>query len=169
MTNEEKRADDLRRAAARETGQLHVEPWRFVDEDEQARWLRKAAAEKPNGTRNARPRKSSGFTPASDSQRSKVKGQPCIVIREDDPCHGPVQPAHVIDRSLGGDGDELGVVPLCHHHHDAYDNLRTLSIFAQLSPEELEAGFRRLEQAVAADPDAPSPVFAEPLLTLERS
>lgn len=29
-------------------------------------------------------------------------------------------------------------------------------------------GFRHLEQAVAADPDAPAPVFAEPLLMLER-
>lgn len=45
--------------------------------------------------------------------------------------------------------------------------LRTLSFFAQLSPDELEAGFRRLEEAVAADPGAPAPVFAEPLLTLE--
>lgn len=47
--------------------------------------------------------------------------------------------------------------------------LRTLSFFAQLSPDEMEAGFRRLEQAVAADPDAPAPVFAEPLLTLEQA
>jgi ubiquinone/menaquinone biosynthesis C-methylase UbiE len=46
--------------------------------------------------------------------------------------------------------------------------LRTLSFFAQLSPEELEAGFRRLEEAVAADPGAPAPAFSEPLLTLER-
>ncbi|WP_344835403.1 hypothetical protein [Nonomuraea dietziae] len=46
--------------------------------------------------------------------------------------------------------------------------LRTLSFFAQLSPDELEAGFRRLEQAVAADPGAPAPAFSEPLLTLER-
>ncbi|MFF0372287.1 class I SAM-dependent methyltransferase [Micromonospora sp. NPDC005087] len=45
--------------------------------------------------------------------------------------------------------------------------LRTLSFFAQLSPDDLETGFRRLEQAVAAHPDAPAPVFAEPLLTLE--
>jgi ubiquinone/menaquinone biosynthesis C-methylase UbiE len=45
--------------------------------------------------------------------------------------------------------------------------LRTLSFFAQLDPDELETGFRRLEEAVAADPDAPAPVFAEPLLTLE--
>jgi ubiquinone/menaquinone biosynthesis C-methylase UbiE len=46
--------------------------------------------------------------------------------------------------------------------------LRTLSFFAQLGPDELEAGFRNLEQAVAADPSAPAPVFSEPLLTLER-
>ncbi len=46
--------------------------------------------------------------------------------------------------------------------------LRTLSFFAQLSPDELETGFRRLEQAVAADPGAPAPVLSEPLLTLER-
>lgn len=45
--------------------------------------------------------------------------------------------------------------------------LRTLSFFAQLGTDEVEAGFRRLEQAVAADPGAPAPVFAEPLLTLE--
>ena len=46
--------------------------------------------------------------------------------------------------------------------------LRTLSFFAQLSPDEVETGFRRLEEAVAADPGAPTPVFSEPLLTLER-
>ncbi|MFC6080541.1 class I SAM-dependent methyltransferase [Sphaerisporangium aureirubrum] len=46
--------------------------------------------------------------------------------------------------------------------------LRTLSFFAHLGPNEVETGFRRLEQVVAADPDAPAPVFSEPLLTLER-
>lgn len=46
--------------------------------------------------------------------------------------------------------------------------LRTLSFFAQLSPDEVETGFRRLERAVAADPGVPGPVFSEPLLTLER-
>jgi SAM-dependent methyltransferase len=45
--------------------------------------------------------------------------------------------------------------------------LRTFSFFAQLSPGESEAGFRRLEQVVAADPGAPSPPLSEPLLTLE--
>ena len=46
--------------------------------------------------------------------------------------------------------------------------LRTLSFFAQLTPEEVEDGLRRLEQAVAADPGALAPVLSEPLLTLER-
>ena len=45
--------------------------------------------------------------------------------------------------------------------------LRTLSFFGQRSPDEMEVGFRRLERAVATNPDAPAPVFAEPLLTLE--
>jgi ubiquinone/menaquinone biosynthesis C-methylase UbiE len=46
--------------------------------------------------------------------------------------------------------------------------LRTLSTFAYLTPDELDAGFRRLEEAVAADPDGS--VLADPatLLTLER-
>jgi ubiquinone/menaquinone biosynthesis C-methylase UbiE len=47
--------------------------------------------------------------------------------------------------------------------------LRTFSFFAQLSPAETEAGLRALDRAVARDPHAPSPTFAEPLLTLERS
>lgn len=47
--------------------------------------------------------------------------------------------------------------------------LRTLSFFGQLTPDEIDLGFRRLEAAVAAAPDAPAPVFAEPLLTLELS
>ena len=46
--------------------------------------------------------------------------------------------------------------------------LRTLSFFAQLTADEVELGLRRLEQVVAEDPGAPSPVFPEPLLTLER-
>jgi ubiquinone/menaquinone biosynthesis C-methylase UbiE len=47
--------------------------------------------------------------------------------------------------------------------------LRTLSFFAQLSPEEIETGFGRLEQAVAGDPDAPVPPLTEPLLTLSSA
>jgi ubiquinone/menaquinone biosynthesis C-methylase UbiE len=42
--------------------------------------------------------------------------------------------------------------------------LRTLSFFAQLGPDELEAGFRRLAEL---EPGEPAPTFAEPLLVLE--
>jgi SAM-dependent methyltransferase len=63
----------------------------------------------------------------------------------------------VAEPSYGTRGDMLGRL-----------RLRTLSFFAQLSPDEVETGFRRLEQAVAADPGAPVPGLSEPLLTLER-
>jgi ubiquinone/menaquinone biosynthesis C-methylase UbiE len=46
--------------------------------------------------------------------------------------------------------------------------MRTHSTFAHFTPDELETGFRRLEQAVAADPDAPAPPDPATLLTLER-
>jgi ubiquinone/menaquinone biosynthesis C-methylase UbiE len=46
--------------------------------------------------------------------------------------------------------------------------LRTLSTFAYFTPEELETGFRQLEQAVAADPGARVPGYPASLLTLER-
>ena len=46
--------------------------------------------------------------------------------------------------------------------------LRTYSTFAYFTPDELETGFRRLEQAVAADPDAPVPDVPATILTLER-
>jgi SAM-dependent methyltransferase len=63
----------------------------------------------------------------------------------------------VTEPSYGTRGDMLGRL-----------RLRTLSFFAQLTPEEVEDGLGRLEQAVAADPGAPAPVLSEPLLTLER-
>ena len=46
--------------------------------------------------------------------------------------------------------------------------LRPYSTFAYFTPDELEAGFRRLEQAVAADPDAPVPDVPATMLTLEH-
>jgi ubiquinone/menaquinone biosynthesis C-methylase UbiE len=47
-------------------------------------------------------------------------------------------------------------------------HLRTLSFFAQLTPDEVETGLRRLDEVVAADPGAPSPALSEPLLTFEQ-
>jgi hypothetical protein len=46
--------------------------------------------------------------------------------------------------------------------------LRTLSTFAYFTSDELEAGFRRLERAVAVDPDMPVPDGDATMLTLER-
>ena len=46
--------------------------------------------------------------------------------------------------------------------------LRTLSTFAYFTPDELDEGFRRLQQVVASDPDAPAPEIPATLLTLER-
>jgi SAM-dependent methyltransferase len=46
--------------------------------------------------------------------------------------------------------------------------LRTYSTLALFTPDELEAGFRNLEQAIAADPAAPAPPDPATLLTLER-
>jgi ubiquinone/menaquinone biosynthesis C-methylase UbiE len=47
-------------------------------------------------------------------------------------------------------------------------HLRTFSFFSQITEEEAETWLRRLDELAARDPDSPAPVFAEPLLTLER-
>ncbi len=63
----------------------------------------------------------------------------------------------VTEPSSGTLGDMLQRLRLCTH-----------SAFAQFTPDELETGFRRLEQAIAADPGAPAPPDPATLLTLER-
>jgi hypothetical protein len=56
------------------------------------------------------------IAPASDAQRAKVAGQPCLV------CGGrPVDPAHLVPRSLGGCDDPDCVVPLDRRCHRGYD------------------------------------------------
>ena len=86
------------------------------------------------------------------------------------------QPLHEVIAMFTADGwrvASFGMVtaPSCGTRGDMLGRLRlrTLSFFAQLSPDEVEAGFRRLEQVVAADPSAPAPELSEPLLTIERS
>ncbi|MGR6914385.1 class I SAM-dependent methyltransferase [[Actinomadura] parvosata] len=85
------------------------------------------------------------------------------------------QPLHEVIAMFTSDGWRVagfGTVtePSSGTYSDALERLRlrTLSIFGQLSDEEVEIGFRRLEEVVAANPGAPAPVFSEPLLTLER-
>jgi hypothetical protein len=54
---------------------------------------------------------------ATEAQRAAVAGGRCIVCGTD----RRVDHAHLIQRSLGGCGDALCVVPLCRFHHRAYD------------------------------------------------
>ena len=63
----------------------------------------------------------------------------------------------VTEPSSGTRGDMLQRLRLITHS--------TLALF---TPDELEAGFRNLEQAIAADPGAPAPPDPATLLTLER-
>jgi hypothetical protein len=67
-------------------------------------------------------------SPASSGQRAKVRDRACIVCAT-----GPCHPAHLVDRSLGGDDDPRAVVPLCFWHHREYDD-GTLSLLEHLEP-----------------------------------
>jgi hypothetical protein len=70
-----------------------------------------------------------------------VKDRPCIVLDPGEPlCWGPIQPAHLIDRSLApAAGDHpLAVVPLCAHHHRLYDD-HALDLSPYLEPEWRES------------------------------
>jgi hypothetical protein len=55
-------------------------------------------------------------SPASEAQRAKVAGKACLVCRK-----RPVDPAHLVPRSLGGCDDAECCVPLCRVHHRLYD------------------------------------------------
>jgi hypothetical protein len=69
-------------------------------------------------------------SPASAAQRAKVRHKACIRCDADGPCH----PAHLIDRSLGGDDDPRAVVPLCPACHRDYDEGRC-SLLEHLEPD----------------------------------
>jgi hypothetical protein len=68
------------------------------------------------------------FSPASEAQRSKVAGQACLICGR-----RPVDPAHLVPRSLGGCDDIACVVPLCRPCHRAYD-LGRLDLLPYLEP-----------------------------------
>ena len=69
-----------------------------------------------------------GFA-ASAAQRKAVHGRACIVCEA-----SPVDPAHVISRSLGGCDDALCVVPLDRECHRDYDEGR-LNLLPYLEPD----------------------------------
>lgn len=79
------------------------------------------------GTVRSTLKQGKGFS-ASVAQRRKVRLVPCIRCGRDG-----VHPAHVIDRSLGGDDDPRAVVPLCPECHRLYDT-GAISILEYLEP-----------------------------------
>ncbi len=48
---------------------------------------------------------------------------------------GPLDPAHIVPRSRGGDMDALNIVPLCRTHHTAYD-AGQLELLGRLTVQE---------------------------------
>jgi hypothetical protein len=71
---------------------------------------------------------SSPVSPASPAQRAKVAGQVCLL------CGGrPVDPAHLVPRSLGGCDLPECVVPLDRRCHRAYDR-GELDLLPHLEP-----------------------------------
>jgi hypothetical protein len=66
---------------------------------------------------------------ATHAQRAAVAERVCIICGAD----RQIDPAHLIPRSLGGCGDSLCVVPLCRHHHRAYDR-GELDLLPHLEP-----------------------------------
>lgn len=86
------------------------------------------AAEPTELKRTAPRKRGRGISPASPAQRSKIAAEVCVVCQSE-----LVHPAHVIDRSLGGDDDPRAVIALCPLHHREYDD-GSLSILEYLEP-----------------------------------
>jgi len=80
----------------------------------------------------ARKQKPRAISPASPAQRAKCRLAVCIVCQN--PLR-PVQPAHLIDRSLCPEGadDPRAVIPLCAAEHRAYDQ-HDLDLLPYLEP-----------------------------------
>ena len=79
--------------------------------------------------RSASKPKRQPISPASPEQREKVAGAKCIVCGV-----SGCDPAHLIDRSIGGDDDPRAVVALCRRCHRAYDE-DGLSLLEYLEPD----------------------------------
>jgi hypothetical protein len=67
-------------------------------------------------------------SPGSEAQRAKVAGRPCLVCGK-----RPVDPAHLVPRSLGGCDQPDCVVPLCRTHHRLHDRGQ-LDLLPHLEP-----------------------------------
>jgi hypothetical protein len=102
---------------------------------------RKVALRRTTPLRRSTPLARTRFSPASPEQRAKVAGQSCVVCGE-----RPVDPAHLVPRSLGGCDQPDCVVPLCRVHHRRYDRGQ-LDLLPYLEPcfrAELQHGLGHL-------------------------
>jgi len=89
---------------------------------------RPARLERRTALRRLTPLRRTAVSPASEAQRAKVAGQPCLVCGK-----RPVDPAHLVPRSLGGCDDAQCCVPLCRACHGSYDR-GELDLLARLEP-----------------------------------
>jgi hypothetical protein len=92
------------------------------------RLRRRARLERRAALRRRTPLRRRAASPASEAQRAKVAGRSCLVCGR-----RPVDPAHLVPRSLGGCDDPDCCVPLCRAHHRRYDR-GELDLLAQLEP-----------------------------------
>ena len=102
---------------------------------------RRTALRRTGPPRRRTPLRRSAVSPASPEQRAKVAGRACLVCGM-----RPVDPAHLVPRSLGGCDHPDCVVPLCRVHHRLYDRGR-LDLLPYLEPRcraELAHGLMHL-------------------------
>ena len=89
---------------------------------------RQGSIERRTAPRRLTPLRRTLASPASEEQRARVRGERCLA------CGGrPVDPAHLVPRSLGGCDDALCVVPLCRRCHRALDR-GALDLLPRLEP-----------------------------------
>jgi hypothetical protein len=93
------------------------------------RLQRRAALRRTSRLQRRTPLRRSRIAPASDAQRAKVASKRCLVCGE-----RPVDPVHLVPRSLGGCDDADCVVPLCRVHHRMYDR-GELELLPYLEPD----------------------------------
>ena len=119
---------------------------------------RRTALERSGQLRRRAPLRRSAVSPASPAQRAKVAGRACLVCGR-----RPVDPAHVVPRSLGGCDHPDCVVPLCRVHHRRYDH-GELDLTSHLEPRHraelahglLHLGLLRLLRRVTGTRWAPT-------------
>ncbi len=89
---------------------------------------RRARLRRTGRLRRHTPLRRTRFSPASEEQRAKVAGRPCLACGR-----RPVDPAHLVPRSRGGCDQADCVVPLCRRCHRAFDR-GELDLLPQLEP-----------------------------------